>query len=234
MSSFLAYGQRFRRATLRDPCPVCGQRKSAGRCGRSEDGALAVCMFSESDRPLRGGLGWLHVLTPGVSLHPRVLTDEPPVRIGPELAEPERLDAVLGALFFTLLSLTDRHRRKLLRRGLDAEAVRANGYATLPGQRRSDVRTFGRGSRPRRPWRVLPRRGRGEGIDPRGRTGPPGSRGTRRSVSVGRRCAVTRQTRGQIPVGFVLGPRGQDGSGTPLHWTLAGIGGPCGSRGPLK
>ena len=242
MSSFLAYGQRFRRATLRDPCPVCGQRKSAGRCGRSEDGALAVCMFSESDRPLRGGLGWLHVLTPGVSLHPRVLTDEPPVRIGPELAEPERLDAVLGALFsHPVLSLTDRHRRKLLRRGLDAEAVRANGYATLPDRLRyravRDVRA--RFETEGVPGVFYSRRGRGEGYwtlaGAQGLLVPVrDAEGRIRGAQV-RPDGATSEG-GKYRWVSSNGREGGAGSGTPLHWTLAGD--PEGdlwlTEGPLK
>jgi hypothetical protein len=242
MSSFLAYGHRFIRSTLRDPCPVCARRKSAGRCAVSEDGALGICMHTESDRPLRSGLGWLHVLTPGVLLHPRALTDEPPVRIGPDLAPPDRLDAVLGALVaHPILSLTNRHRQGLLRRGLDAETVRANGYATLPGPGRSravrDVRA--RFDTEGVPGVFYSRRGRGEGYwtlaGAQGLLVPVrDAEGRIRGAQV-RPDGATSEG-GKYRWVSSSGREGGTGSGTPLHWTLSGD--PEGdlwiTEGPLK
>jgi hypothetical protein len=199
-------------------------------------------MHTESDRPLRSGLGWLHVLTPGVLLHPRALTDEPPVRIGPDLAPPDRLDAVLGALVaHPILSLTNRHRQGLLRRGLDAETVRANGYATLPGPGRSravrDVRA--RFDTEGVPGVFYSRRGRGEGYwtlaGAQGLLVPVrDAEGRIRGAQV-RPDGATSEG-GKYRWVSSNGREGGAGSGTPLHWTLAGD--PEGdlwiTEGPLK
>ena len=234
MSTFAAYGQRFRRATLRDPCPVCGQRKSAGRCGVSEDGALAVCLFTESDRALRGGLGWLHVLDGNVTLHPRAFReDEPPTRLDPDLAPPERLDAAYTILLrHAVLALADRHRQALLRRGLTAEAVRSNGYATLPGPGRSAAVVTARTGLDVTgvPGVFYSRRGRGSGhwtlAGPVGLVVPVRDyEGRVRGLQV-RRDATDEG--GKYRWVSSSGREGGTGSGTPLHWTLAGD-----RRGPL-
>ena len=243
MSTFTAYGQRFRRATLRDPCPVCGQRKSAGRCGVSEDGALGICLFTESDRALRGGLGWLHVLDGNVTLHPRAFReDEPPTHLDPDLAPPERLDAAYQILLrHPVLALADRHRQDLRRRGLDAEAVRANGYATLPGPGRSDAVATARtwldvtGV----PGVFYSRRGRGEGYWTL--AGQSGLLIPARDEEGRVRGLQVRPDGGTAEGGKYRwvssnGREGGTGSGTPLHWTLAGD--PEGdlwiTEGPLK
>ncbi len=52
------------------PCLVCGK---SDYCGRSADGAAAICMRIASSRPTRNG-GWLHRLTDAPPARPRTFT----------------------------------------------------------------------------------------------------------------------------------------------------------------
>ncbi len=47
------------RVNRHHPCPICGK---PDWCGVSADGSAAICMRTESDRPVRNG-GWVHRLT---------------------------------------------------------------------------------------------------------------------------------------------------------------------------
>ena len=126
----------WRRVTRRDPCSICGR---GDWCTRTEDGAIACCMRVEdgSFKVARNG-GYLHRLSDDVLVHPRAF--DPPVEQQNDLAEPVRLDAVLRAVAHhpnAVLSVTDQN--ELRRRGLDAVAIRAGGYFTLPARGRARI-----------------------------------------------------------------------------------------------
>jgi len=194
-------------------------------------------MRRPSPRPARSG-GWWHTATPDT--HRRDLAPVVPLRPAASVAEPGRLDAAYRALLrHPDLALRTRHRDALAARGLDAEAIAANGYATLPpGQRTGVVRAVAERVdlagvpgvyRKRSGTAVYPALAGAPGLlvpvrDESGRirgaqarVDEPGSGGRYRWVSSANREAGT-------------------GSGTPMHWTLAGdrAGALWVTEGPLK
>lgn len=66
------------RVSRKAPCPIC---KKTDWCGVSPDGAVAICMRVQSDRPTKNG-GWLHRLKDAPPSRP-VMRTPPPVRSRP-------------------------------------------------------------------------------------------------------------------------------------------------------
>jgi hypothetical protein len=122
-------GERWLRATPRQPCSICGR---PDWCQTSPDGAIVKCMrvVSGSFQTVTDGTGegYLHRLaecpTRG-SLQPR--RELPPML--PPIAAPGLTDAVYSRVL-DALTLSPDHVADLLRRGLDEQAIVRNGYGT--------------------------------------------------------------------------------------------------------
>lgn len=240
MSSFRALGRRFVRATVHDRCPICGRTNP---CAFSDDRELALCKRTPNEGPQVLGC-YLHELEPGAWQRRPAQVEDEPTHPPQELAEPERLHEVLRALLVhPALSLVDRHRVALLRRGLDTDRIRRNGYATMPDNRprkaavdsvRARFNTSGV------PGLYFDRRGRGAGAWTV--SAAPGLLVPARDQAGRIRGAQVRPDK--LPEGDKRkyrwissgGKEGGAGSGTPLHWTLEGDrDGPLWvTEGPLK
>ena len=85
---------RFKRVTRSSPCPVCGK---PDWCLVSLDGAVAICMRSESSRPMESG-GWLHRLR-----------DDPPAPLPPPPPPPSRPRLFDASAYFSSLRLSWSH-----------------------------------------------------------------------------------------------------------------------------
>ncbi len=128
--------ERFLPVSHGEPCPIC---RSTGWCLISPDGEVAYCMRVESPRPhvdSVGLTGWTHFLSdpipmpvPGAGLKPASTIPR---------ADPRVVADVYSALL-TLLPLTPTHRRALLARGLDDDAIERARYRTWPGQGRAAI-----------------------------------------------------------------------------------------------
>lgn len=110
----------LRRASPRQPCPVCGARKWCGF-----DDQRVVCMRVPSDRPARNG-GWVHHLAQPPAALPRA-----PRLLGQRRAPAWVLDRAYRALLRVLV-LRPEHRAELRRRGLDDGAIARHGYRSMP------------------------------------------------------------------------------------------------------
>jgi len=169
-----------------------------------------------------------------------VVDDIAPLVCDHDLAPPERLDAVL-TLILRHAGLRERHRQALLRRGLDAESIRANGYATNPENGRSAILATVRMIHDTTgvPGVYYSRRGRGGGYWTF--AGAPGLLVPVRDVDGRVRGVQVRPDQvGDDGATYrwvsSSGREGGTGSGTPLHWTLTGDrhGPLVVTEGPLK
>ncbi len=113
---------------LRIKCPVCGKPDN---CAVSEDRTRAYCRRVASPHQGRDG-GWLHILedTPRASYAPQK-PPQPLIEVIPR-AGVEHVHKIYSILIRARLVLSEEHRRALMMRGLDAEAVERNGYRSTP------------------------------------------------------------------------------------------------------
>ncbi len=114
---------------LRIKCPVCGKPDN---CAISEDRTRAYCRRVASSYQGRDG-GWLHILedTPRASYAPQT----PPqslIEAGSLRAGAEHVHKIYSILIRARLVLSEEHRRALMARGLDDEAIERNGYRSTP------------------------------------------------------------------------------------------------------
>jgi conjugative relaxase-like TrwC/TraI family protein len=116
--------QKLIRATRRNPCPVC---EKTDWCSMSDDGAMAICMRTPSDRETRNG-GYIHVLNEveRVAPLPVAVQVRQHGRTGIDQRD-EMNQRLLGAL-----RLNARDRRNLAARDLDEKAIERHGYKSLP------------------------------------------------------------------------------------------------------
>lgn len=117
---------------LRIKCPVCGHKDN---CSISEDRTRAYCRRVISKHQGRDG-GWLHILvdTPRTShapLTPPQKQAAPIIEAMPR-ADVEHVHKIYSILIRARLVLSEEHRRALMMRGLDAEAIERNGYRSTP------------------------------------------------------------------------------------------------------
>jgi putative DNA primase/helicase len=117
------------------PCPIC---KRGDWCSVATDGTLAICRRIEAGGKYkmdRNGVPfWMH------RLDGSALPDLPLVSAGP--GRDPAPDADLARVYARLLdclSLADRHRADLRRRGLTDEQIDRAGYRTLPLQGRAEL-----------------------------------------------------------------------------------------------
>jgi conjugative relaxase-like TrwC/TraI family protein len=107
------------------PCPVCDH---TDWCSISEDGAIAICMRTQSEYETRNG-GWLHILDDPISMEKvKAMTVEVKQHVRAEI---ERRDAIFQDLL-SALKLSERDRKNLLKRGLDEAVIERNGYKSVP------------------------------------------------------------------------------------------------------
>ncbi len=114
---------------LRIKCPVCGKPDN---CAVSEDRTRAYCRRTASQHQGRDG-GWLHILeeTPRASHAPQ-MPPQPLIEAGSLRAGAEHVHKIYSILIRARLVLSEEHRRALMMRGLDAEAIERNGYRSTP------------------------------------------------------------------------------------------------------
>jgi hypothetical protein len=114
-------------------CPVC-EKDSWCQIGTGEFEGVVLCKRAKSDREKTNKDGvtyWVHRLN---ALAVRGFVERAPVQTGVVRASESRRHEVYTELL-SKLPLSDEHLRDLLDRGLSAEAIRTNGYASLPVQR---------------------------------------------------------------------------------------------------
>ncbi|QGP94100.1 hypothetical protein MGLY_35250 (plasmid) [Neomoorella glycerini] len=119
----------FRKASRREPCPICGHPDWCGfnsylcSCMRVSEGAFKHITLSN------GQVAHLHRLQPGRVIPGKdredVFSQEAP------LASIDNRDRVYRN-FLRLLDLYLRHRQDLLRRGLSEFEIKRNGYKSVP------------------------------------------------------------------------------------------------------
>lgn len=209
---------RAARVSRRAPCPICGHEdwclSFAGR---------VLCMRVESSSPGRSG-GWWHGVGEGVHWReePLALLDSREQQLAP----PDSLHRGLSAVFaHSTFQLSQRHRSALVQRGLTAAAIADGGYATLPRGHRVEAA------------RDLALRADARGIpglyvnsnrhgDYHAVSGAPGLLIPVRDEQARIRGAQIRcdeaGSGGKYRWLSSGGKRGGTGSGSPLHWTLAG------------
>ncbi|KYH31320.1 hypothetical protein MOMUL_23910 [Moorella mulderi DSM 14980] len=119
----------FRKASRREPCPVCGKTDWCGfnsylcSCMRVSEGAFKHIILSN------GQVAHLHRLEPG-----RVV----PGKQWEEFIAPEVQPAPVEARdrvyrhFLRLLDLYPRHKEELMCRGLSEQDIKRNGYKSIP------------------------------------------------------------------------------------------------------
>jgi hypothetical protein len=117
---------------LRIKCPVCGKPDN---CAVSEDRTRAYCRRVASPHQGRDG-GWLHILEemPHASYAPQ---QQPQKQAAPIIeatprADVEHVHKIYSIMIRARLVLSEEHRRALMMRGLDAEAIQRNGYRSTP------------------------------------------------------------------------------------------------------
>lgn len=124
-------GRGWRNVHRGDPCEICGK---GDWCSRSLDRSWAICRRVDAGGERRldraGAEYWLHAL--GTTRRPAPALPEPVHR---ERACSADLDRVYSALL-RHLPLEARHGEMLNARGLDAGAIEAGGYRSLPRQGR--------------------------------------------------------------------------------------------------
>jgi hypothetical protein len=112
-------------------CQICGE-KSRYNCREREDGTLALCKNKASDKPMRDGKGYIHILnnsngqvkTYSKAVH-KTIPDCPK-------ADADRLNKVYTA-FLESLELNKHHADNLLyERGLSDTKIAQNLYASVP------------------------------------------------------------------------------------------------------
>jgi hypothetical protein len=117
---------------LRIKCPVCGKPDN---CAVSEDRTRAYCRRVASPHQGRDG-GWLHILEemPHLSHAPQQPPQKPPAPIIEAMprADVEHVHKIYSILIHAHLVLSEEHRRALMARGLDTEAIERNGYRSTP------------------------------------------------------------------------------------------------------
>jgi len=228
------------RVTRRHPCPVCGK---PDWCLASPDGTRVLCMRQPSNRPHPKSGGWWHNREDR-DTRPREAAPVAPIRSAAPLADPDRLhDAYTALLHHPAFALRAAHRGNLLGRGLDAAAIAANGYATMPADYHSRTKALRDVAERVGDLSGIPgayvnanRYGRypalagAAGIlvpvrDYTGRIRRNQVRPDRRPKNGGKYQWVSSANR-----------EGGTGSGAPLHWTLAGDreGALWVTEGPLK
>jgi conjugative relaxase-like TrwC/TraI family protein len=116
--------QKLVRVKRGRPCPICDKPTW---CSISEDGAMAICMRVPSENETRNG-GYLHILEDSVSREKVAVTVEVKQHTRAGI---ERRDAIHQELLGAL-TLTDRDRKNLLKRGLDGAAITRGGYKSVP------------------------------------------------------------------------------------------------------
>ena len=121
------------RVTGRRPCAVC---RRADWCSASADGAIAICMRRRSERPTANG-GWLHRLDKVLQAQPAPARSFVRSQQAAERAGINQCDAVYSMLLAKHLELSPHHRLSLLERGLTAESIELNDYATAPRSERA-------------------------------------------------------------------------------------------------
>jgi len=236
----LPAASELRPVTRRHPCPVCGK---PDWCLASPDGTRVLCMRQPSNRPHPKSGGWWHNREDR-DTRPREAAPVAPIRSAAPLADPDRLhDAYTALLHHPAFALRAAHRGNLLGRGLDAAAIAANGYATMPADYHSRTKALRDVAERVGDLSGIPgayvnanRYGRypalagAAGIlvpvrDYTGRIRRNQVRPDRRPKNGGKYQWVSSANR-----------EGGTGSGAPLHWTLAGD--PAGVlyvvEGPLK
>src|SRR5205823_3195094 len=126
------------RVTKASPCPVC---KEPDWCSVSTDGAVVKCMRiadgsfrTKTDK--NGTPFHLHRLNG----HTSPPAPPPPRPSGPvpDRADANKLHEIYSELL-KLLPLTEGHRGDLRKRGLADEVITANGYGSLPQQKRHRI-----------------------------------------------------------------------------------------------
>jgi conjugative relaxase-like TrwC/TraI family protein len=116
--------QKLIRATRRNPCPVC---KKTDWCSLSDDGAMAICMRTPSDRETKNG-GYVHVLDEVERMAPLPVAVQ--VRQHGRSGIDQRDET--NQRLLEALKLNARDRRNLAARGLDEKTIERNGYKSLP------------------------------------------------------------------------------------------------------
>jgi hypothetical protein len=129
---------KWRRASARHPCPICGKQDW---CSLSSNGFIAIC------RRVELGAFKSEVDRSGVPVYIHRLAAGPPTNHEPspkqssshtERANPDTLHQVYNALLAHLF-LSKSHRADLQRRGLPDDAIDCNKYKTLPMQGRARI-----------------------------------------------------------------------------------------------
>jgi hypothetical protein len=127
-------GRGWRNVHRGDPCEICGK---GDWCSRSVDRAWAICRRIDAGGERRldrsGAEYWLHPLGPSRRPAPTLAEPATPAR-----ACPPDLHRVYSALL-RHLHLDVSHRETLVTRGLDAGAIEAGAYRSLPRQGRGRV-----------------------------------------------------------------------------------------------
>lgn len=128
------------RVTRRQPCQICGK---GDFCGRSKDGALALCMRTSDGAIKQAPNGaWVHRLA-GDPFKAFTAAPTPAVSVS-KRATDQHVDGIYSALIRKHLTLSDAHREALRARGLDDAAIDRHGYKTSPnaGEAREIARSL--------------------------------------------------------------------------------------------
>lgn len=135
--STIAHG-KWTAVTPAHPCPICGH---GGWCRRSPDGSQIACRrveFGGQQKSYKDGSPYY--------LHRQGGSRPVPPPVAPTQKHVQRADAdILHKTYSALLGylvLVQTHRENLQRRGLSAEAIRQNGYRSLPVQGRSRITRY--------------------------------------------------------------------------------------------
>lgn len=124
----------WREATRQQRCPICGHDSW---CRLSADGAWAICRRAdtgEGEHRLDRNQAdyWLYRLDGGAGVDPTPWEPDPRLPCADEATRDRVYQFLLRHL-----TLTPAHRDVLIQRGLSEEAIRAQGYRTLPRDGRS-------------------------------------------------------------------------------------------------
>lgn len=120
--------EKFIKASPSHPCPICGGKDWCGfnsylaSCMRDCRGSFKTIIQSD------GNEAYQHKLTPGIVDIPFFINKQKPAT---ETAPVTARNRVYKD-FLSLLSLNQRHRDDLLRRGLSERDIKKNGYKSIP------------------------------------------------------------------------------------------------------
>ncbi|KJS75637.1 MAG: topoisomerase [Desulfotomaculum sp. BICA1-6] len=121
--------EKFIKAKPSNPCPICGVGEWCGfnsylaSCMRIKEGSFKEVLLSN------GQVAYLHWLEEGM-ISPAAHTKEEPAN-SEQTAPVEKRNRIYKD-FLSLLSLNQRHRNDLLRRGLSERDIKNNGYKSIP------------------------------------------------------------------------------------------------------